>query len=233
VRALVVLTGAGVSAESGVPVFRGNQGLWEGHRPEDLATPEAFARDPERVWRWYRWRLDRVLAAEPNPAHWALATAPPGRPERLTVVTQNVDGLHQRAGSRGVLELHGNITRARCSRFCGVTAPSVSVDPAGSSCVCGKGRLRPDVVWFGEALPEQALREAAEAVVDADMVWVVGTSSLVYPAAALPALAAERGIPIVEVNPGTTPLSGSVPYSLRAPASIAVPALLHHLHALG
>jgi len=224
VRRLVVLTGAGVSAESGVPVFRGPGGLWEGSRPEELATPEAFARDPERVWRWYRWRLERVRAAEPNPAHRALAEAE-GKLAEFILVTQNVDGLHQRAGSRRVLELHGTILRARCTMGCGATAPAASVDPGAPVCVCGKGRLRPDVVWFGEQLPERALREAADAVADADMIWVVGTSSVVYPAAALSSLASARGVPVVEVNPESTPLTASATYVLAASASAVVPAL--------
>ena len=226
-RSLVVLTGAGMSAESGVPVFRGPGGLWEGSRPEDLATPEAFARDPQRVWRWYRWRLERVEQAQPHAGHLALARLEhSGRLESFAVVTQNVDGMHQRAGSTRVVELHGNLTRARCEAGCGRVIPSSAVDPADSLCRCGRGRMRPDVVWFGEALPQDAMSAAAGMLSRADMVWVVGTSAVVSPAAALPELAAERGVPVVEVNPQRTPLSGRLPYSLRATAARGLTALV-------
>ncbi len=230
VRRLAVLTGAGMSAESGVPVFRGSGGLWEGVRPEDLATPRAFARDPERVWRWYRWRLERVAEARPHAGHRALAgLEQAGGLEGFIIVTQNVDGMHQRAGSRNVVELHGGIRRARCSAGCGGSAEAASVDPAETRCACGRGRLRPDVVWFGEPLPPEALDRAARALETADMVWVVGTSAVVYPAAALPGMAAERGIPVVEVNPETTPLTGRLPFSLRTSASAGVSALVEAL----
>ncbi len=222
-RRLAVLTGAGMSAESGVPVFRGSGGLWEGYRPEELATPEAFAGNPERVWRWYRWRLDRVAAAEPHDGYHALVELEErGGLESLTVITQNVDGLHRRAGCRNVVELHGNLTRARCSAGCGRTAAAASVDPARSDCGCGHGRLRPDVVWFGESPSAGSLAAASAALARADLVWVVGTSSLVYPAAALPALAAERGVTVVEVNPDETPFTAWATGSLRAEASEAL-----------
>jgi NAD-dependent deacetylase len=225
-RNLLVLTGAGMSAESGVPVFRGQGGLWEGSRPEDLATPQAFARDPERVWRWYRWRLEAVESARPHSGYEALARLETGRGlARFTLVTQNVDGLHQRAGSRNVLELHGNITRARCDAGCGALVPSARVDPSRPACHCGKGRLRPDVVWFGEPLSPRVLEAAFEAVAEADMAWVVGTSSLVYPAAALPEHALRHGIPVVEVNPEATPLSDHASFVIRAGASEGLAAL--------
>jgi NAD-dependent deacetylase len=226
VRSLVVLTGAGMSAESGVPTFRGPGGLWEGHRPEDLATPEAFERDPERVWRWYRWRLEKMSEAEPHEGHRVLARledAP--RPERFAIVTQNVDGMHQRAGNQNVVELHGNITRARCSAECGRTMDAAAVDPARCWCPCGSGRWRPDVVWFGESLPSSALFEASGLLQGADMVWVVGTSSVVYPAAAMPAMAAERGIPVLEINPESTPLAGPMVTSFRVTAAGGLPVL--------
>ncbi len=225
-RNLVVLTGAGMSAESGVPVFRGPGGLWEGHRPEELATPEAFARDPARVWRWYRWRLERVAGAGPHAGHRALAALErDGGFARFTLITQNVDGLHQRAGNRRVVELHGNLTRARCDAGCGASVAADTVAPEDCGCRCGRGRLRPDVVWFGESLPAKAMEESARRLEEADVVWVVGTSSVVYPAAALPGLAAERGIPVVEVNPEPTPLTGRVGTSFRVPASAGLAAL--------
>lgn len=219
VRSLLVLTGAGMSAESGVPTFRGPGGLWEGHRPEDLATPEAFDADAGRVWRWYRWRLDRVKAAQPHAGHRALAWLEArGGLEAFHVVTQNVDGLHQRAGCRNVIELHGSIVRARCSLSCGNIRPADEVDPADIACACG-GRWRPDVVWFGEMLPYAAFTEAGRLTETVDMAWVIGTSNVVYPAAALPRVAARRGITVVEVNPDPTPLTGEVPYSYRMTAS--------------
>lgn len=225
-RRLVVLTGAGMAAESGVPVFRGPGGLWEGARPEDLATPEAFAADPERVWRWYRWRLEKVASARPHTGYSALVDLERnGGWDRFTLVTQNVDGLHRRSGSRNVVELHGNLTRARCTVECGVETDSESVDPARPECSCGAGRLRPDVVWFGEALSSAVVASAFEAVSTADLVWVVGTSSLVYPAAALPAAALERGIPVVEVNPTATPLTARATHALPVSASEGLSAL--------
>ncbi len=225
-RNLVVLTGAGMSTESGVPVFRGPGGLWEGNRPEDLATPEAFARDSEKVWRWYRWRLEKIALAESHDGHRALVDLEQGNAlDQVTVITQNVDGMHQRAGSRNVLELHGNITRARCSTHCGEVRDSLSVDPANCNCPCGRGRLRPDVVWFGEGLDPDVLTRAERTLHEADMVWVVGTSAVVYPAAALPGLAAGRGVCVVEVNPEPTPLTSRLTHSLRVPASAGVRAL--------
>jgi NAD-dependent deacetylase len=220
VRNLVVLSGAGMSTESGVPVFRGPGGLWEGNRPEELATPEAFARDPEKVWRWYRWRLDKIAGAGPHDGHRALVDLEQGnRLDRVTVITQNVDSMHQRAGSKNVLELHGNITRARCTTRCGEVRDAVTVEPGDSACPCGRGRLRPDVVWFGEGLDPEVLARAEGALLEADMAWVVGTSSVVYPAAALPGLAAERGVCVVEVNPEPTPLTSRITHSLQVPAS--------------
>jgi NAD-dependent deacetylase len=225
-RRPVVLTGAGMSAECGVPVFRGPGGLWEGIRPEELATPEAFARDPARVWRWYRWRLERVAAARPHAGHTALAALEREEAfDGFTVITQNVDGMHQRAGSRDVIELHGSLVRARCTALCGFETGADGVDPEDFSCPCGKGRLRPGVVWFGESLPARALRRAAEVLAGADLVWVVGTSSVVHPAAALPELAAARGAAVVEVNPEPTPLTARVPFSLRCTASAGITAM--------
>ncbi len=221
----VVLTGAGVSAESGVPTFRDAQtGLWARFDPAELATPEAFRRDPELVWRWYLWRRELVARAEPNPGHAALVRLGALVPE-LTLVTQNVDGLHQRAGSRDVIELHGSLVRTRCAT-CGAEAESeVTLNFGAPRCRCG-GLLRPDVVWFGEPLPLAALERAAAAARGCDVFVSVGTSSLVYPAASLPYEALTARAVVVEVNPQPTPLTPRATYSLRGPSGEVLPALV-------
>jgi NAD-dependent deacetylase len=199
-RHVVALTGAGASAESGIPTFRDAlTGLWARYRAEELATPEAFARDPRLVWSWYRWRRELVERAEPNAAHRALARLARLVPE-LTLVTQNVDGLHQRAGSPRVLELHGNITRARCSREDTVVERWEEVVGGPPPCPRCGAPLRPDVVWFGEQLPAGALEEAVRAARDCDVFLSVGTSNLVEPAASLPWLAASAGAEVLVVN---------------------------------
>jgi NAD-dependent deacetylase len=222
---VLVVTGAGISAESGISTFRGPEGLWRRHRPEDLATAEAFARDPAFVWEWYEWRRRQVLDARPNRAHLALA-AFEARAAELMIATQNVDGLHAAAGSRRVLELHGSLWTLRCVT-CGVStrdarAPIASLPPR---CDCG-GLLRPGVVWFGEALPHDVLAEASLAACRADVVVVIGTSSVVYPAASLPEKARARGAFVIEVNPEVTALTGLAHVSLRGTAVECVPALL-------
>jgi len=182
-RHVCVLTGAGVSAESGVPTFREAQtGLWEKYDPLDLATPEAFLRDPVLIWRWYRWRRELVAKAEPNPGHIALAKLAALVPQ-LTLVTQNVDGLHQRAGSNNVLEFHGNIFEDRCfAEGCVVGCDTESAVPICPGC---GSNVRPGVVWFGEAIPTRALNDSLEAAADCDVFLSIGTSSLVFPAAGL------------------------------------------------
>jgi NAD-dependent deacetylase len=230
---VMVLTGAGVSAESGVPVFRGPGGLWHHHRPEDLATPQAFARDPGLVWEWYRWRRGLMAGARPNPGHEMLARLE-RRTRRFVLATQNVDGLHRQAGSAQVLELHGNIWHTVCARRCGVdvdespwqTAPeTVPIPPDGvPRCRCG-ARLRPGVVWFGESLDADVVGAAIEAAACADVLLVIGTSSLVHPAAALPALTLQRGGAVIEINPEETPLSAAATCVLRGPAGLICPEL--------
>ena len=222
---IVALTGAGVSAESGVPTFRGDGGLWRGHDPTALATPEAFARDPELVWEFYDGRRATVAACEPNAAHRALAELEEAAPG-FVLVTQNVDGLHARAGSRNVLRLHGDLFEVRCTREGKAWRDERArlPRPLPPLCDCG-APLRPGVVWFGEALDPRILSRAEEAVGSADVVLVVGTSSLVYPAAALPHLAADAGAYVVEVDPEETALSSIVDLALREPAGKAVPAL--------
>lgn len=225
---VVVLTGAGISAESGVPTFRDAlTGLWARFRPEELATPEAFERDPKLVWEWYEWRRSVVAKAQPNPGHRALVELEPLVPEFL-LITQNVDGLHARAGSRSIAELHGNITRTKCFD-CGrpIDARSIASKAVPPVCPrCSTGRLRPDVVWFGEMLPEDALQEAMRATADCDVFLSVGTSTVVEPAASLPFLAARSGACVVEVNPDATPLTGRASFSLRGAAGVVLPALI-------
>jgi NAD-dependent deacetylase len=222
---VTVLTGSGVSAESGVPTFREAQtGLWERYDPQQLATPEAFDRDPRLVWEWYEWRRRLLSEAEPNPAHRALAELE-GRILTFTLVTQNVDGLHQRAGSRGVIELHGNILRSKCSWEGVIVEPEDdgSIPPLCPGC---GAYLRPDVVWFGEMLPAGAMEAASEAARGCDVFLSVGTSGLVYPAAALPHEALESGATVVEVNPGETPLTGRADHALRGRAGEVLPELV-------
>jgi NAD-dependent protein deacetylase/lipoamidase len=227
---VVVFSGAGVSRESGLDTFRGAGGLWERMRPEELATPEAFRADPGKVWRWYAWRYGKVAQASPNPAHYAVARLEAVFPFYM-VVTQNVDGLHQRAGSRNLLELHGTVARAFCercrrSRDMGeALAESAEVPPV---CACG-GRFRPAVVWFGEALPGEVLARAHEEATLCDLFLSVGTSSTVYPAAGLIELAHQAGACLIEVNPEPTPFSALMDLRLAAPAGEALPALAEAL----
>lgn len=226
-RHVCVLTGAGVSAESGVPTFREAQsGLWSKYDPLELATPEAFERDPALVWRWYRWRRDLVARAEPNAGHRALAELQSLVP-RLTLVTQNVDGMHQRAGSREVIEFHGNIFANRC--FADGRLVDMDIDDGVPACPDCGGYLRPGVVWFGEAIPEDALHASFAAAADCDVFLSVGTSSLVYPAAGLGDIAREAGAVTIEVNPNATDQSGSFTASLRGNAGVVLPELVESL----
>ena len=206
-RHVCVLTGAGVSAESGVPTFRDAlTGYWSKFNPEDLATPEAFERNPRFVWDWYESRREMVRRVEPNPGHYALAELA-RRVPRLTLVTQNVDGLHQRAGSLGVLEYHGNILRDRCTVEGTVATRSDATNDGLPKCAACGGLLRPDVVWFGEAIPAGPMLAAAEAAADCDVFLSIGTSSLVYPAAGLAEISLDTGARVIEVNPNATGLS--------------------------
>jgi NAD-dependent deacetylase len=224
----VVLTGSGISAESGVPTFREAQtGLWERFDPQELATPEAFARDPRLVWDWYAWRRKLVAEARPNPGHLAIAEMQ-HLVQNLTLVTQNVDGLHQRAGSRDVIELHGNIRRTKCPVE-GTTVDNYDESESPPLCPSCGAPLRPDVVWFGEMLPAEAIEAASEAALGADVFLSVGTSSLVYPAAGLPFEAVENGATLVEVNPETTPLTPRADFTLHGPAGDVLPRLIREL----
>lgn len=223
---VAVLTGAGISAESGVPTFRDAQtGLWARYDPTELATPAAFARDPALVWNWYTWRRELVQGVSPNPGHYALAQMARRVPQ-LTLITQNVDSLHQTAGSENVIELHGNLSRIKCS-VCGRIADdwdaSAEVPPRCSQC---HGRLRPDVVWFGEALPAAALQQAFAAAAYCDLFFVVGTSALVQPAASLPLEALAKGTAVVEINPNRTPLTPLADIVLSGPSGVILPEIV-------
>ena len=228
-RSVAVLTGSGVSAESGVPTFRDAQtGLWARYEPQELATHEAFERDPRLVWEWYEWRRSLVRKAEPNPGHRALAELERRVPS-FSLATQNVDGLHHRAGSENVLELHGNIMRSKCSVEGLEAEPRADEESVPPPCPGCGAFLRPDVVWFGEALPEDPFAAASAAARSCDVFLSVGTSSLVYPAASLPSEAARSGAVLVEVNPDDTPLTPHVDYALRGRAGEILPALVEAL----
>jgi NAD-dependent deacetylase len=225
-RRVAVLTGAGISAESGIPTFREAQtGLWSQYSPEELATREAFRRQPELVWRWYAWRRQLVGNAEPNDGHHALAMLADRVPQ-LTLITQNVDGLHQRAGSRDVIELHGNITRCKCFANDHAAGACPNAAEAPPPCPRCGSPLRPDVVWFGESLPYDALGEALNAARQCDLFFSIGTSALVQPAASLPIEAINRRVPVVEINVAETPLSPYAAAVISGPAGEVLPALL-------
>lgn len=233
-RQVAVLTGAGVSAESGVPTFRDAQtGLWSQFNPQELATREAFRRNPKLVWQWYAYRRALVARVEPNPGHYALAEME-RRVPHLTLITQNIDGLHQRAGSRRVIELHGNLSRNKCFKEDSlveiVAAPGSSSpdnpDEGPPRCPRCGSYVRPDVVWFGELLPPEALAAAYEATYACDVFFSIGTSGVVEPAASLPFLAQRAGAVVVEINPDRTPLSEHATYRLVGPSGVILPALV-------
>ncbi|MCX8156914.1 MAG: NAD-dependent deacylase [Verrucomicrobiae bacterium] len=227
-RHIVAFTGAGVSAESGVPTFRDAQtGFWAQFKPEELATPEAFAANPERVWQWYALRRQRLRQVQPNPGHFALARMEQLAP-RFTLITQNVDRLHQRAGSRNVLELHGCILRVRCPRdHFTLEDYHDGHDPAPPRCPHCHAPLRPDVVWFGEMLPPDVLRDAEAAAENCDVFLSIGTSMQVYPAAQLPFTALDHGALVVEINPNPTALTEQATHAFHGPSGVLLPQLLH------
>ena len=224
-QSIAILTGAGISAESGIPTFRGPGGLWNNHRPEDLATPQAFARDPRLSWEWYDWRRQRVAAAQPNAGHLALARLE-ACGAAITLITQNVDGLHRAAGSRNILELHGSIWRLRCMA-CGHEEENREVPllPLPPRCRCG-GLQRPGVVWFGEALPLAAIERAVQAARHCTVFLVCGTSAVVYPAAALPERALAAGARVIEINLEETPFSQFAHICLRGKCGELLPRII-------
>ena len=230
IRHIAVLSGSGISAESGVPTFRDAQtGLWAQYDPLELATPEAFQRNPKLVWEWYTWRRELVSRAQPNSGHIALAQIESRLTQnglRFTLVTQNVDGLHQLAGSRNVIELHGNIHRTKCSREGDIIEEWPDTGETPPHCPRCNAYLRPDVVWFNEPMPHAEFRAASDAAWTCDVFISIGTSALVQPAASLPYRALERGAIVVEINPDDTPLTPAVHYALRGKAGEVLPALV-------
>jgi NAD-dependent deacetylase len=238
-RRVAVLTGAGVSAESGVPTFRAADGLWEGHRIEDVASPDGFRRNPKLVWQFYNGRRANVARVQPNPGHLALAKLEAQFTDGFTLVTQNVDGLHQAAGNRNVLEVHGSLHRTRCTE-CGAVRDR-GLEPLADlpTCdLCG-GLLRPDIVWFGEMLPTAVWERAVEAVETCDVFLVIGTSAVVHPAAGLINLARRRadwlgdgeGAAVIEVNLSPTVASEAAHIGLYGPSGETLPKVIELLPA--
>lgn len=236
-RRVAVLTGAGVSAESGVPTFRASDGLWEGHRIEDVASPDGFRRDPKLVWQFYNARRANVAQVKPNPGHAALAELEARFPDGFTLVTQNVDGLHQQAGSTGVLEVHGSLRRTRCTECGAVRDRGLETLPDMPTCdLCG-GLLRPDIVWFREMLPTRVWEQAVEAAEACDVFLVVGTSAVVHPAAGLIHLAHRRsewlgrgeGATVIEANLTRTVASDAADVGLYGPSGETLPRVLELL----
>ncbi|SRR6266487_1601350 len=228
-KRIVALTGAGVSQESGLRTFRDAQtGLWAQYKPEELASPEAFRRDPKLIWDWYAWRREAVKAVRPNPGHYALAKMEKRVPG-FTLITQNVDGLHRMAGNQNVLELHGNIQRVRCADC--YTFTEIWGDDNESVPLCKEcgGLLRPDVVWFGEALPRDQLEAAVEAARSCDVFFSIGTSGVVRPAASLAFAAHNRGAVVVEINAEPTPLTSKADYFLQGKSGEILPSLVERV----
>lgn len=228
VERLVVLTGAGISVESGIPPFRGPGGLWRTFRPEELATPQAFRQDPRLVWEWYDWRRGRIAQARPNPGHEALVQLEIRVPD-FTLLTQNVDGLHRLAGSRRVLELHGSLWEVRCLACQRVEEDRRVPIPIPPQCHACGGLLRPNVVWFGESLDPAVLRQAEAALRRTQVVLVVGTSAVVQPAASFALWARQGGAQVAEINPEATPLTAHCHFSLAGKAGEVLPRLLTKL----
>ena len=227
-KKVAVLTGAGISAESGVPTFRGAEGLWKKFRAEELATVEAFMRNPQLVWEWYMYRRELMSNVKPNPGHYALVELE-NHFENFTLITQNVDGLHRAAGSKNVLELHGNITRNKCFD-CGQPFEGEIDIAAGNipRCECG-GKIRPDVVWFGELLPAHAINGAFDASDEAELFFSIGTSALVHPAASMPVTARRNGAYLVEINLEPTPLSEIADCAFQGKSGDILPQIVEKL----
>jgi len=222
-NSVAVLTGAGISAESGIPTFRGEEGLWKKYRPEELATPTAFSQDPKLVWEWYDWRRGIIGQKEPNPGHKVIARWEETFPT-VSLITQNIDGLHQKAGSKNIWELHGNIWKLRCTEEGTITenydTPLKEIPPLCPDC---GALLRPHVVWFGESLSPTILQKSIQLSSECNVMFVVGTSAVVQPAASLPFEASEAGAKIVEINLDPTPLSLYADFSIRGKSGEILP----------
>lgn len=224
-RSVTVLTGAGISADSGVPTFRGAEGLWKNFQPEELASPAAFDRDPELVWEWYNWRRELLATKRPNPAHEALVQLETRLPA-FWMITQNVDGLHAKAGTQHLSEIHGNIWKVRCTQCHTITENHEVPLPFPPSCTeCG-GLLRPHIVWFGESLAPEDLEKSYAALQRCDILLIIGTSGVVYPAASFAPVAKDHGAFVVELNIDATPNSSIVDVSFQGRAKELVPLLL-------
>lgn len=223
-RSVTVLTGAGISADSGVPTFRGPEGLWKNFRPEELASPEAFARDPKLVWEWYNWRRELVATKHPNAAHETLVELE-RRIENFWLITQNVDGLHALAGSQRLSEIHGNIWKVRCTQ-CNRISPNRDLPLVyPPNCTDCSGLLRPHIVWFGESLDQEDLNRSYQALRTCDILLLIGTSGVVYPAASFAPIAKDSGALVVELNLDPTPNSSVVDVSFQGRAKDLVPLL--------
>ncbi len=229
-RRVVALTGAGISAESGVPTFRGEGGLWKKHRPEELATPQAFGADPQLVWDWYIYRRNLIAATQPNPGHQALLELESLLGDAFTLITQNVDGLHARAGSKNIIELHGNIFVNRCNechkRF---SEDSLNFDQLPPECLSCGGAVRPGVVWFGEGLDSIAIEDAFSNSHQATLFLSIGTSAVVHPAASLPQIAKQNGAYLLEINPERTPLSSLADVVINGSSAKVLPPLVEKI----
>lgn len=223
--AVTVLTGAGISADSGVPTFRGAEGLWKDFRPEELASPDAFDRNPRLVWEWYNWRRELLATKEPNPAHTALVELEQ-RVDNFWLITQNVDGLHSLAGSQRLSEIHGNIWKVRCTQ-CGEITPNrdvpIAILPECSTC---QGLLRPHIVWFGESLDPEDLQKSFDALRTCEILLIIGTSGVVYPAASFGPVAKDNGAFVAELNLDPTPNSDLVDVAIQGRAKDLVPQLI-------
>jgi NAD-dependent deacetylase len=227
-KKVAVLTGAGISAESGVPTFRGEEGLWKKFRAEELATVNAFMNNPALVWEWYLWRRQLMSEVKPNPGHRALVELEQYYPD-FTLITQNVDGLHRQAGSENILELHGNISLNKCFNCSKPYFGKITMEDGHLPlCDCG-GKIRPDVVWFGEMLPANTINSACAASEQADLFFSVGTSALVHPAASLPITARQNGACLVEVNLDPTPLTGYADFSFQGKSGEILPEIVRRI----
>ena len=224
---ICALTGAGISAESGIPTFRGKDGLWNKYDPAELATPTAFAKDPKLVWEWYNWRRELIAKAQPNPAHYALAKLEEIKGNNFVVITQNVDGLHRRAGNKNVLEIHGNIWKVRCTSCSfeefDYSVPLPEIPPRCPSC---GALLRPGVVWFGESLPYDALDKVEDWLRKCDLMFVIGTSGVVQPAASFAFVAKHNDAKVIEINIQPTPITEIADIFLQGKAGEILPQIV-------